>query len=569
MFEDDALTCAFSWKPGHAICIPFDEDWWRKIFALGVRNGSHTKFDPEFLECRYNIHVENWYFDTFAAIGLVNDNVAQGLKTLVSIYTDLPYYNLDCKAGLANEKIEVVAEYNNFDADATLRVWMKVKEELKEEGVWDLYFKTTMPVNRMLISIEKEGIPVDIKKLKTLSVQRNLACLNMSKELNDIAPINWNSVVQVREVLYSRLGLKTSNKTPTGAKSTDVKTLTELAKNHRVPQMILNMRSHMKGLGTYLLGVEELVKDVPKTIPKENREKYKIIQTELKLLGYLDDLDSYTPEITTGLFKQMNTATGYIHNQNKITGTVSGRLTSPLHTIPRDGGFRDCYYALPGWIFVGMDYKQFELRIAAYLAQEKELISILMSPDVKQLLTKLIINLDYDEETWSAVKGVIYGTLYGRGAKSVAEEFDIDEAFARKLILSFFKNFKKVKMLLAGFKAEALGTGQIVDMVGRKRRFITKQYKIFDVDSDIVRQAVNFPIQAGSSAIFWPQVLKVYDHLRKYESKLIHTKHDAVYMLIKEEEKFLIDECKDLLEKDTLMGDTQVDVKVGRHWGEC
>jgi DNA polymerase-1 len=325
----------------------------------------------------------------------------------------------------------------------------------------------------------------------------------------------------------------------------------------------------MKGLGTYLLGVEELVKAVPKGVAKEQREKYKIIQTELKLLDYLNDLDSYTPEITTGLFKQMNTATGYMHNQNKITGTVSGRLTSPLHTIPRDGGFRDCYYALPGWLFVGIDYKQFELRIAAYLAQEKELIEILMSPDVKQLLTKLIINMDYTEEIWTAVKGVIYGTLYGRGAKSVAQEFGIAEAFAQKLLNNFFKKFPKIRKLLNGYKADALGTGQIVDMVGRKRRFITKQYKIFDVDQDIVRQAINFPIQSGSSAIFWPQVLKVYDHLRKYESKLIHTKHDAIYLLIHEEERFLIEECKELLELNTLMGNTQVDVKIGRHWGEC
>lgn len=569
MKNDDALTCAFSWEAGQAICIPFNLEWWRKIFALGIRNGSHTKFDPEFLEMRYNITVENWYFDTFAAIGLLNDNVAQGLKTLASVYTDVPYYNLSSKVNLSTDNIGEIAEYNNFDADVTFRLWEQFKELLTIEGYDDLFYKTVMPVNRMLIDIEVEGIPIDVEKLKTLSIQRNLSCIKMSKELNDVSPINWNSVAQVREVLYGKLGLKTSRKTPTGAKSTDVTTLTELAKIHKVPQLILDLRSHMKGLGTYLLGVEELEKTVPKTIPKELHQKYKLIKTEMRLLDYMDDLDSYTPEITTGLFKQMDVLTGKIHNQNKITGTVSGRLTSPLHTIPRDGGFRDCYYALPGWIFVGMDYKQFELRIAAYLAQEEELISILMSPDVKQLLTKLIINMDYDEEIWSAVKGVIYGTLYGRGAKSVAQEFGIEEAFAQQLINSFFKKFPKIKKLLNGFKADALGRGEIVDMVGRKRRFITKQYKIFDVDQDIVRQAVNFPIQAGSSAIFWPQVLKVHEHLRERESKLIHTKHDAIYLLIKEEERFLIGECKDILEKDTLMGDTQVDVKEGRHWGEC
>ena len=200
---------------------------------------------------------------------------------------------------------------------------------------------------------------------------------------------------------------------------------------------------------------------------------------------------------------------------------------------------------------------------------KRRFLRLLDSPDVKKLLTKLIINLEYDEKIWSEVKGVIYGTLYGRGAKSISQEFGIEETFAQELLNSFYKNFKKIKKMLKGFRETALTTGEIVDMVGRKRRFITKQYKIFDDDAEIVRQAVNFPIQAGSSAIFWPQVLKVHDHLKDHKSKVIHTKHDAVYYKFADEEEHLIQECKLLLEKKTLIGDVQVDVKIGDHWGEC
>ena len=63
--------------------------------------------------------------------------------------------------------------------------------------------------------------------------------------------------------------------------------------------------------------------------------------------------------------------------------------------------------------------------------------------------------------------------------------------------------------------------------------------------------------------------LEVHEYLRKYDSKLIHTKHDAVYFKIAEEEKYLIDELKEILEKDTLIGDVLMDVKIGRNWGEC
>jgi DNA polymerase I-like protein with 3'-5' exonuclease and polymerase domains len=106
-------------------------------------------------------------------------------------------------------------------------------------------------------------------------------------------------------------------------------------------------------------------------------------------------------------------------------------------------------------------------------------------------------------------------------------------------------------------------------MIGRRRRFITKNYKTFNIDGDIIRAAINFPIQAGSAAIFWPKVLEVHEYLRDKKSKLIHTKHDAVYFKIHKDEMHLIDKLKNILEKDTLIGDVLMDVKIGDNWGEC
>ena len=213
-----------------------------------------------------------------------------------------------------------------------------------------------------------------------------------------------------------------------------------------------------------------------------------------------------------------------LHNDNRINGTVSGRLTSPLHTIPRDGGFRDIFIVPPGFKFVGMDYKQFELRIAAFLAGDTKLLEILDSPNTKEVLTKLITGEEYTEEGWVNTKSIIYGTLYGMGHKRSAAELGIEEFEALDLKESFFRNFSSVKRLLGFFKRDSLSRGYIEDMVGRRRRFPTKDYRVFDLDGDIIRQAINFPIQAGSAAIFWPKVLEVHEYLRQYKSKVIHTK---------------------------------------------
>ena len=238
-FKGDCISCSFSFKEGTAICIPFDEGWFRKIFALPFKSICHTKFDVMFLKARYGIEVNNWYFDTYAAIQLLNDNASQGLKSLASIFTDVPYYNLDSKEDLVDLPIELVAEYNNYDADVTYRLYKQFHQQLISDKYYKMFMEVTMPVNKMLIDIEMQGIVLDIDRVKTLTLERSLDTVRMKKRLNEIAPINWNSTKQVGEVLFKKLGLKCPTKTPTGNPSTDEATLLTLKGEHPAIEMLL------------------------------------------------------------------------------------------------------------------------------------------------------------------------------------------------------------------------------------------------------------------------------------------------------------------------------------------
>jgi DNA polymerase-1 len=567
-YKDRVITCSFSIMAGQSVCLSFDQYWFEKIFALPCKKIAHTKFDSKILKCSHGIPTNNFYFDTYAAIQLLNDNAGAGLKNLASLYTDVPYYNLETKVRLQDEDVKTVALYNNFDTDVTFRLYELFDKELKVQELDDMFYTTTMPVNRMLLEIEEEGIDIDIKKLKTLSIDKNIEAIETKLKLDNIAQINWNSPKQVGKVLFEELGLKCPIKTPTGGNSTNEKVLTILKNKHEAPQLLLDLRHLNKGLSTYLAGVYDTGKlKPPKHISKEQHERWKLLTAQIELLDYKKDIDSYKIG-ETDLFKLLQDD-DKIHNDNNINGTVSGRLTSPLHTIPRDGGYRDVYIPGPGFKFVGMDYKQFELRIAAWLAGETQLLAILDAPGCKKILTKLITGQEYTEEGWTQTKSIIYGTLYGMGPKRSAAELGITEYQAQTLRDSFFSNFKKVKKLLGFFKRDSLSRGYIEDIVGRRRRFFTKNYKVFDMDGDIIRQAINFPIQAGSAAIFWPKVLEVHKYLKSKKSKVIHTKHDAVYFKIHEDEMDLVDKLKNILEKDTLIGNVLMDVKIGNHWGEC
>jgi len=567
-YKNDIITCSFSFKEGVAICIPFSLEHYKKIFSLPAKKITHSKFDCKFLKVRYGIDTNNWFFDTYAAIGILNDNISYGLKSLASLYTDVSYYNLSSKISMQDMDRKVVAEYNNVDADVTYRLYKLFYKQIIDECFVKLFFNTVMPVNQMLIDIEQEGILIDINKLKLLNINKNLELVKIKRELTDIADINWQSPKQVGDVLFNVLGLQSDKKTASGCYSTDEKVLKSLKSKHKAPNLLHTSRVLVKSLGTYLMKEIKFDIEVPETISEDDRSKYLSMNNELQLLSLLKDIDSYKPDFSNDLFCMLQDD-NKIHNENNLNGTISGRLASSLHTIPREGGFRDCYIAPKDYKFVGMDYKQFELRIAAYLSKDRKLIKILDSLDAKEQLTRIIAGIEYDEEIWAQVKGVVYGTLYGRGSKSICEEFGLSLDYAIELKKDFFRKFPKVKNLLEEYSDFGLNYGYIADMVGRTRRFITSQYKVYDIDHDITRQSVNFPIQSGSSAIFWSKVLLVHNFLKDKKSKIIHTKHDAVYFIVHNDEEDLIEKIKSILEKDTLIGNVFVDIKIGKSWGEC
>merc|ERR1711937_153101 len=64
---------------------------------------------------------------------------------------------------------------------------------------------------------------------------------------------NPNSTMQLRSLLFDYIGLKpTGKKTGTGADSTDAEVLGQLAEEHAVPQLVLDIRQKVKIKSTYL-----------------------------------------------------------------------------------------------------------------------------------------------------------------------------------------------------------------------------------------------------------------------------------------------------------------------------
>jgi DNA polymerase-1 len=103
-------------------------------------------------------------------------------------------------------------------------------------------------------------------------------------------------------------------------------------------------------------------------------------------------------------------------------GAGSGRMacSNPnLQNLPRDQQYRQCFAAPPGRVLVKADYSQIELRIAAKIANETNMIEAYRRGDDLHVLTarQVVGNNEISKADRQLAKAVNFGLLYGMGAR--------------------------------------------------------------------------------------------------------------------------------------------------------
>jgi DNA polymerase-1 len=123
-------------------------------------------------------------------------------------------------------------------------------------------------------------------------------------------------------------------------------------------------------------------------------------------------------------------AGGRVYASWRQLGANSGRMacSAPnLQNLPRDARYRRCFAAPPGRVLVKADYSQIELRIAAKVAGEQNMIDAYRRGDDLHALTARAVpgKLDVTKADRQLAKAVNFGLLYGMGARGF-------RAYARK-----------------------------------------------------------------------------------------------------------------------------------------
>lgn len=452
----------------------------------------------------YGIEVKNFFFDTMLASYVIDPDDKHGMDDLSEKYLNykpIPIIDLIGSKKTPEKIFEIEAEklsdYSSEDADITYKLYKILKKKIQEEGLEKVAYEIEFPLVPVLEDMEREGITVDKKILKVLSIELQKTIERLTKSIFESAgeEFNINSTQQLQKILFDKLELPSTKKTKTGY-STDARSLESLQGKHKIVDELLEYRQITKLKSTYADSLPKLI----------------------------------------------NPDTGRIHTTFNQTVAATGRLSSispNLQNIPirteLGKEIRKAFVARDkNHLILSADYSQIELRIMASICGDEGLVkSFNNGEDIHRSTAALVFMVDPKDVTADMrrkAKEVNFGILYGIGPFGLKTRLGITQNHAKEIIDTYFNTFKKVKNFMDDSVTKAREKGYAETIFGR-RRFL----KNINSSNRVVRQfeervAINMPIQGTAADMIKLAMINIYRELNKnkFKTKMVLQVHDEL-----------------------------------------
>lgn len=476
--------------------------------------GQNMKYDITVL-ANYGIDVKGRLFDTMIAHYVLQPELYHGMDYLAEIYLGYDTIKIEELIGekgrsqknMRDVPPAIVCDYACEDADVTLKLKNILQEELKKEGIEELFYNIEMPLVPVLAYMERNGARIDTGSLKETSTLFSKRLADIEEEIYSLAgePFNIASPKQVGDILFGKLKIvEKPKKTKTGQFVTSEEVLAQLQNRHPIVKNILQYRGLKKLLSTYVDALPALV----------------------------------------------SPRSGKIHTSYNQTVTATGRLSSSnpnLQNIPirdEDGKeVRKAFVPDEGCLFLSVDYSQIELRIMAHLSGDSNMIEDFRSghdihaATAAKVYRKPIGEVTKDERRKAKVAN--FGIIYGISVFGLAERMNVDRREAKELIENYFATYGGVQQYIEKCKHEAKEKGYVETIFHRKRYLPDINSHNAVVRGYAERNAVNAPIQGSAADIIKVAMINIYRRMKaaNMRSTMILQVHDELNFNIVPKEK--------------------------------
>ena len=515
------------------------------------KTGHNLKYDYEVLK-RAGVTVKGIIFDTMVAAFLLNSlGRAQSLDDLT--YAEFGIEMIPIAELIGKGKNQVTFDraaileattYAAEDADMSWRLYRRLSGQLAEfdrvnEHGWSmkrLADEIEWPIIPVLGDMELAGIALDRPFLVELGERLSGQIGELKERIYAAAgeEFNLNSPSQLGQVLYGRLGLSTAGlkRGKTGV-STAAGELEKLRGKHSAIELIMQFRELDKLMSTYVGALPGLVK-----------------------------------------------ADGRVHTSFNQTITQTGRLSSnnpnlqniPVRTeVGRE--IRQAFVAPPGRVLVSADYSQIELRVAAALSGDQDMLKTFRAgADLHAATAAELYDVPIEQVTKTQranVKAVNFGVLYGMGAHGLSVATNMTDKEAAGFIERYFAVRPKLHEYIETVKAFARANNYVETYFGRRRACPEVNSTNFNIRSAAERMAVNVPIQGTAADIYKLAMIEVAAKLPAGCSLLLQIHDELIVEAPAERGAEIASLLKGIMEGVIDIGvPISVDTTVGQNWGE-
>lgn len=493
----------------------------------------NRSYDEVVFEVLWKLLVRGTIGDTLLASHALFPDEKHDLHAIGFRYTDTPPWK-PAKHG-NHESDEELWIYNARDARVTALAWEPMRREMvteKVERVHDLDMKMT----DVAMDMKAAGIYIDQKKLREIGEEQRLLADASLFKLRDMVgrlpsnmhtvdygdEFNPNSPAHCAWALFDSVGpgrLVSLKQTAKGVDSTASEVLRMLVSP--IATEILRYRGAKKVVGTYVEGYQ------------------KYIQSDSR-----------------------------IHCDWKVHGARTGRWSSSPNFQNQGIEIRPALAVPPGWVLVGADQAQLEMRIMAALAGDHTMINMLLAADESDKLNpakdphSLVASIAFGQifENGDKVvrkglrdlsKTIYYGLGYGAQSNKLVETILLDDSYqgprpTLDMVQRVMRGILKAFPGIGGYQRKAVENARETREV---RSALLGRRRLFPLGEIEATVALNFPIQSLAADIMNTGMAILHKRLyREFPTAAIVAQiHDAIYIECKEAhaEKVgkLLEEC--------------------------
>ena len=510
--------------------------------------GHHLKYDAHVLS-NHGVNLLGMRFDTMLESYVWNSvGTRHDMDAVAMCYLGMRTITFEEVAGKGAKQlsfnqvpVDKASAYAAEDADVTLCMHKELWSKLATiPALQRLYSELEQPLVPVLQRMEHRGVLVDRSLLRRQSQEIATQLQVLLGQAHKEAGVEFNieSPKQLQQILFEKLQIPVTRKTPTGQPSTAEDVLEELANSYALPRIVLDYRALAKLKSTY----------------------------------------------TDKLPEQINERTGRIHTSYHQAVAATGRLSSAdpnLQNIPirRAEGrrIRQAFIAPPGHVLMAADYSQIELRIMAHLSADAGLLAAFAEDrDVHQATAAEVFEvplLQVTSDQRRLAKTINFGLIYGMSPFGLARQLGIDRGSAQRYVERYFQRYPGVRRFMDETRLRARETGYVETVYGRRLYLPDIRSGNKQTQQYAERSAINAPMQGTAADIIKRAMIAVDAWCTREDvpARLIMQVHDELVLEVRADatEAVAAGVREHMVRAAELKVPLRVDLGTGANWDEA